>query len=127
MATSVRTARGARTRTDRSQSADQGAPSIGDYALIGDCRTAALVSSAGSVDWWCLPRFDSGSAFGRLLDPTTVGTARGAGGGGAERRRCYRAATLVLETAFRGPEGSGRVIDFMVMPEDPDVAGRPRG
>ena len=127
MAASVRTARGARTRTERSHATDQGAPSIGDYALIGDCRTAALVSSAGSVDWWCLPRFDSGSAFGRLLDADNGGYCALAPTEGAPSTgRCYRAATLVLETAFRGPDGSGRVIDFMVMPEDPNVAGRPR-
>ena len=54
---------GARTRT-----MSKAVPPIADYALIGDCHSAALISSDGSIDWCCMPRFDSGSCFGRLLD-----------------------------------------------------------
>jgi GH15 family glucan-1,4-alpha-glucosidase len=46
------------------------APLISEYALLGDCHCSALVSRPGSVDWWCAPRFDAPTVFGRLLDPT---------------------------------------------------------
>ena len=87
---------------------------IEDYGLIGNLRTAALVSRAGSVDWLCLPRFDSGACFAALLgtpdhgrwliapraDPTRV-----------ERR--YRPDTLILETTFETDDGAVVLIDFM--------------
>jgi GH15 family glucan-1,4-alpha-glucosidase len=91
-------------------------PPIGDYALIGDCHSAALISRAGSIDWCCLPRFDSGSCFGRLLD-----WARGGHcsvrlkGSRATPERAYLEGTLVLETTFRGPDGEVRVLDFFAM------------
>ncbi|MQY11670.1 Trehalase [Streptomyces sp. RB5] len=90
---------------------------IEDYGLIGDMRTAALVGRDGAVDWLCLPRFDSPAAFAALLGTDehgswTMGPA-GAPGRPATRRR-YRGDTLVLESEWDLPEGSVRVVDFMV-------------
>jgi GH15 family glucan-1,4-alpha-glucosidase len=86
---------------------------IEDYALIGDCEAAALVGLDGSIDWLCLPRFDSDSCFAKLLGSEDNGYWRlaPAQGGAAERR--YRPGTLILETTFTAEEGRVRVIDFM--------------
>ncbi len=85
-----------------------------DYALIGDTHTAGLVSRAGSIDWLCLPRFDSGACFASLLGDVDHGSWELApeGESRATRRR-YRPDTLVLETDHRTPEGEVRVTDFM--------------
>jgi GH15 family glucan-1,4-alpha-glucosidase len=87
---------------------------IEDYALIGDLHTAALVARDGSIDWLCLPRFDSPACFAALLDDERAGHWRiaPAGGGTATRRR-YRDDTLLLETEWDTPDGSVRVIDCM--------------
>jgi GH15 family glucan-1,4-alpha-glucosidase len=88
-------------------------PRIEDYALIGDLQTAALVSDGGSIDWCCLPRFDSGACFSAILGgpehgrwllapATTTGTSRR-----------YRHDTLILETVLESDTGSVRLIDFM--------------
>lgn len=93
-------------------------PPIGDYALIGDCRTAALVSRECSIDWCCLPRFDSGSAFGRLLDWERGGhcqIAPAAGSGSWESTREYLKDTLVLQTTLRGQGGEAKVFDCLTM------------
>lgn len=93
---------------------DRGMPRIEDYALLGDLRTTALVSTAGSIDWLCLPRFDSPACFAALLDTPEAGhwTLAPASGGTCTRRR-YVGNTLVLETEWVTPDGTARVIDFM--------------
>lgn len=93
---------------------------IEDYALIGDCTTAALVGRNGSIDWLCWPRFDSGACFAALLGHEGHGRfllAPVTQNGPATRR--YRDGSLVLETLFDTPDGQVAVIDFMV-PESPN-------
>lgn len=89
-------------------------PQIGDYALIGDLRTAALISSSGGLDWCCLPRFDSGSVFAALLDRDRGGTWAIHPAGSFTSTRRYRPGTNILETVFETADG-GRVelTDFM--------------
>jgi GH15 family glucan-1,4-alpha-glucosidase len=100
---------------------------ISDYALIGDCHTAALVSRTGSIDWCCLPRFDSGSAFGRLLDHDAGGHCSLApqSRGRWETSREYLEDTLVLATTFSGPSGEARLLDcFAIDKRWPDQERR---
>ncbi|MCF0081878.1 glycoside hydrolase family 15 protein [Streptomyces lomondensis] len=89
-------------------------PSIEDYALIGDEQTAALVGTDGSVDWLCLPRFDSAACFAKLLGDEDNGYWRIAPVG-ADRctRRAYRRDTLVLDTEWETGQGAVRVTDLM--------------
>jgi GH15 family glucan-1,4-alpha-glucosidase len=87
---------------------------IEDYALLGDLQTAALVGRTGSVDWLCLPRFDSASSFGALLGSNEHGRwLLAPKEGGPSNRRRYRPDTLILENEWRTPTGRVRVIDFM--------------
>ena len=86
---------------------------IEDYALIGDCETAALVGRNGSIDWLCLPRFDSDSCFAKLLGSEDNGFWRLAPTKARKVQRHYQAGTLILETTFSTDEGSVRVTDFM--------------
>jgi GH15 family glucan-1,4-alpha-glucosidase len=87
---------------------------IADYALIGDCETAALVSRDGSIDWLCWPRFDSDACFAALLGTHENGHWRiGARHPGARISRRYRPRTLILETRFETPDGTATLIDFM--------------
>ena len=87
---------------------------IENYALVGDCHTAALVGHDGSIDWLCLPRFDSGACFAALLGGPEHGRwLLAPAAPPTQVRRRYRGDTLILETEFDTEEGSVRVIDFM--------------
>src|SRR5438874_10646856 len=92
---------------------------IEDYAFIGNAHTAALVGRDGSIDWLCLPRFDSEACFSALLGSPENGRWLIAPAGEAHSvTRCYRDGTLILETEFTTDSGSCAVIDFMARPED---------
>ncbi|ACQ78448.1 glycoside hydrolase 15-related protein [Beutenbergia cavernae DSM 12333] len=87
---------------------------IEDYGLVGDLQTAALVGRDGSIDWLCVPRFDSPACFAALLGDADNGFWRiGPAGGGPCTRRRYRPDTLVLESEWDTADGTVRVIDFM--------------
>jgi GH15 family glucan-1,4-alpha-glucosidase len=95
---------------------------IEDYAVIGDCRTAALICRNGSIDWLCLPRFDSAACFAALLG--TKDNGRWLIEPKAKRFKCrrrYRGDSLILETLFETRTGAVRLIDFMP-PDTPDCA-----
>jgi GH15 family glucan-1,4-alpha-glucosidase len=94
---------------------------IADYALIGDCHSAALISRKGAIDWCCLPRFDSGSAFGRLLDAEHAGCCEviPTGDGEWQFERRYLDDSLVLETSVSGPTGEAKLIDCFTLQGDP--------
>jgi GH15 family glucan-1,4-alpha-glucosidase len=84
-----------------------------DYAMIGDCRTAALVSCDGSIDWLCWPRFDSGACFAALLGSPEHGRWLIAPREHCHATHRYRTNTLVLETRFETADGAAIVVDFM--------------
>ena len=87
---------------------------IEDYGLIGNLRTAALVGRDGSIDWLCLPRFDSGACFAALLGDESNGRWLLAPAGGVRSvNRRYRPGTLVLDTEFETEDGVARVVDCM--------------
>ena len=88
-------------------------PPIEDYALIGDLHTAALISRHGSVDWLCLPRFDSDAVFAALLGDASHGYWRLSPAEPGEVTRGYLGNTLILTTRWRTESGTVQVTDFM--------------
>src|SRR5215472_1086905 len=95
-------------------------PEISDHGLIGDLQTAALVSTDGSVDWFCCPRFDSPSVFASLLDAANGGFCRVA----PDRddyvtKQLYLPDSAILITRFMTPDGVGEVHDFMPVIKGP--------
>src|SRR5437667_2288111 len=87
---------------------------IEDYALIGDCLSAALVGRDGSIDWLCLPRFDSGACFAALLGGPEHGRWLIAPANPAARiERHYKDGALILVTTFENAEGAVELVDFI--------------
>src|SRR5262245_51990780 len=95
---------------------------IENYGIIGNLRTAALVGRDGSIAWLCLPRFDSPSVFGAILDDAKGGRFKIAPEVEISRhKQSYWPDTNVLVTRFLHPDGIGEVIDFMPVPQPGDV------
>lgn len=96
---------------------------IEDYALIGDCETAALVATNGSIDWLCWPRFDSGAVFAALLgSPDNGHWSIAPRGTPVAVNRRYRGNTLILETHFETAEGAVVLVDFMPLRKSATMA-----
>ena len=90
-------------------------PSISDYALIGDTRSAALCSSDGSIDWMCAPGFDSDPIFGKLIGGPAAGSFAVTVDDVVTARRTYKDGSAVLETDIRTPDGTGRLVEAMAI------------
>jgi len=102
-----------RTAPQEERSVTQTGPSIRDYALLGDCRAAALVSRDGSLDWLCWPRFDKSAVFAGLLDLQRGGSWRIAPLGAYKTRRSYLENSNLLATSFDSETGTATLTDLM--------------
>jgi len=100
-----------------------GYPLIADHGLIGDLQTAALVSTDGTIDWFCAPRFDSPSTFGSLLDHERGGRCSVTAKADVfTRKQLYLPGTAILVTRFLTEEGVGEVVDFMPVAGETETA-----
>ncbi|GAA4991635.1 glycoside hydrolase family 15 protein [Yinghuangia aomiensis] len=98
-------------------------PPIANHGIVGDLQTCALVSDEGVIDWFCAPRFDSGSVFAALLDADNGGRfAVTSTHHETTVRQLYLSDSAVLVTRFLTPDGIGEVADFMPLPDDPAKA-----
>ncbi|HEV2671418.1 MAG TPA: glycoside hydrolase family 15 protein [Gemmatimonadales bacterium] len=97
---------------------------IADYGVIGNLRTTALISTAGSLDWCCLPDLDSPSVFAAILDRARGGRFRVAPAGPATSTQAYLPATNILQTTFRAAGGTLAVTDFMPLENAPPEVHR---
>ncbi len=95
-------------------------PAIGDYGVIGNCHVAALVSSAGSIDWLCVSRFDSPSVFAAILDTDNGGRFAVSAEPGAMVSQCYFGRTAVLQRSISSPSGEATVHEIMAIADDID-------
>src|ERR1700745_3226212 len=93
-------------------------PPIADYGIIGDCRSAALVSKAGSIEWLCWPRFDSPSVFAACLDREKGGFWKISPTETASVTREYVSNSNVLKTRFKAPSGTTVLTDLMPVREN---------
>lgn len=98
---------------DKGQTGSQGYTPIEDYGIIGDLHTVALVSKDGSIDWCCLPHFDSPSIFASILDIGKGGYFKISPLNPSVHKQMYVADTNILLTRFLSPDGVGEVTDFM--------------
>jgi GH15 family glucan-1,4-alpha-glucosidase len=109
-------ARPTRTAPAAARVTESSYPPISDYAFISDCHSMALVSGSGSIDWCCMPRINTASIFGRLIDWEKGGHCSIAPtDSDATSFQAYLEDTLVLETTFRTEGGEARLIDFFSM------------
>ncbi|HBK45725.1 MAG TPA: glycosyl hydrolase [Xanthomonadaceae bacterium] len=94
---------------------------IEDHAMLGNCRSAALVDRDGTIDWLCLPRFDSDAVFAALLGAEEHGCWQLAPAGDYRSHRRYRDGSLVLETTFETAQGEVQVLDFMATSDNEEI------